>query len=224
MGKLLVQIVEPLVVCQALFWSVEVLVLGNTLDWYAALTQPFWLLWYLASLVCWRLLLIPLSRFRFALGASILIALVAGWFDSIGYTGSLSRTLVLLPFFVAGFRIGDLVRLPGNRMPKASQVAFLVIIVSACIAVALALNGFKPNHLYFAKSYHAVKLNDGTGVIIRAMLLGWAFSMVWAFLSLLPKNENWFSSAGRQSLLPYLSHGFVVDLAAGLGVFVFLKR
>ena len=223
MGKLLAHIAQPLVICQVLFWSVEVLVLGNTLDWYAALTQPFWLLWYLASLVCWRLLMIPLSHFRFALSASILIALLAGWFDSIGYTGSFSRTLVLLPFFIAGYQTGSLGRLPLRHLPKAGMIAFVVLVMSAFMAVLLAHNGFKPHHLYFAKSYHAVKLDDGIGMVVRGILLGWAFSMAWAFLVLLPKNENRLSLAGRHSLLPYLSHGFVVHLATGLGVFDFLR-
>lgn len=66
-------------------------------------TTPYWLLWYLISLLCWQMLLPLISWKEFTQGkvliATFLLSLAAGFDNTVGYYLSLSRTLVLLPFF-----------------------------------------------------------------------------------------------------------------------------
>ena len=65
---------------------------------------PYWLLWYLVSLMFWLLFLPIINGFsrKWVLIVSVILALLIGFDQSIGYYMSFSRTLVLLPFFVAG--------------------------------------------------------------------------------------------------------------------------
>jgi fucose 4-O-acetylase-like acetyltransferase len=223
MGKILTQLVQPLIICQILFWTMEAFVFGNDIDWYKALTRPYWLLWYLASLVCWRLLIIPLSRMKMALALSILIALIAGGTKYIGYDGSFSRTLVLLPFFVAGFQVSKMGNLPFVPLEKAKLYAWLLIGSFAVLAFILASNGFKPEWLYHVKSYSRLKLDDVSGAAMRLVMLIGAGAMIWSILVLLPKRAGWLSYVGQHSLLPYLTHGFAVYLATGFGWFVYAE-
>jgi fucose 4-O-acetylase-like acetyltransferase len=223
MGKILTQLVQPLIICQILFWAMEVFVFGNEFDWYKALTRPYWLLWYLASLVCWRLLMIPLSRVKIALASSVLIALIAGGAKYIGYDGSFSRTLVLLPFFVAGYQVSTMGKLPFVSLEKFKLYAWLLIVSFAVLAFILASNGFKPEWLYHVKSYSRLKLDDVSGAAMRIVMLIGAGTMIWSMLVLLPKRTGWFSYAGQHSLLPYLTHGFAVYLATGFGWFVYAE-
>ena len=69
-------------------------------------TTPYWALWYLLALFFWRLMAnslnfsVPAAKFFVPCGLAV--ALLAGLDSSIGYYLSLSRCLVLFPFFLAG--------------------------------------------------------------------------------------------------------------------------
>lgn len=66
------------------------------------LDRPYWILWYLMSLLWWRLSLPMLLVFRWPVMVACVLAVLAGLAPYFGYTWSVSRTLVFLPFFVAG--------------------------------------------------------------------------------------------------------------------------
>lgn len=70
-------------------------------------TTPYWLLWYLMANVIWMLLIPLMSQSKISdrniIRIMFLIALVIGLDKSVGYYLSLSRMIVLLPFFAAGY-------------------------------------------------------------------------------------------------------------------------
>lgn len=69
-------------------------------------TTPYWLLWYLMAMFWWHGMLsmyLALRSKPLALVISMLVALASGFDASIGYYASLSRTLVLFPFFLGGY-------------------------------------------------------------------------------------------------------------------------
>ena len=71
-------------------------------------TTPYWLLWYLISLLCLAIFLPLISWKGFTqekvLTATFVLFLAAGFDNTVGYYLSLSRTLVLLPFFKAKYK------------------------------------------------------------------------------------------------------------------------
>lgn len=71
-------------------------------DGPGGIATPYWLLWYLLSLGCWRLLLPLFAHLRHRLVIALAVAILAGCFSDIGYYLSLSRTLVFFPLFLMG--------------------------------------------------------------------------------------------------------------------------
>lgn len=70
------------------------------------LLRPYWILWYLFSLIIWRIMLqyIPLfamNHWKIVICVSILMSLLCG-FIPLSYDYSFQRTVTFLPFFMIG--------------------------------------------------------------------------------------------------------------------------
>ena len=99
-------------------------------------TTPYWILWYLPVLAGYFLLLPILPRrgtagARIAVGVSVLLALLAGFFDRIGYYLSLSRFFAFLPFFLWGHYSRVPSEAPGSLREKLSAVLAGVLLALA---------------------------------------------------------------------------------------------
>jgi fucose 4-O-acetylase-like acetyltransferase len=77
-------------------------------EWRLFVEDPAWAMWFLLSLLCWRLALPYLARLRHPLAWSATAALAVGYLPAdIGGTLELSRTLAFLPFFLLGWRLRE---------------------------------------------------------------------------------------------------------------------
>src|SRR5699024_1488972 len=97
-----VQLLTVWVTWETLWAVLRWLVEGKTLS-SSWLVTPAWTLWFLVSLATMRVLLPYIARLKRPLLFSGVIALLAGASPAIGTEFSVSRTLCLLPFFVAGW-------------------------------------------------------------------------------------------------------------------------
>lgn len=188
--------------------------------WSQGYLTPYWLLWYLPSLACWRLLL-PLFAHRWSLLVAVAIALAAGAAPWIGYPYSLSRTLVFFPLFLLGHQIGAqrLQRLGASRARKAGAVAVLAVAAMA----AWVLRDVDPQWLYASVGYAALQVGAPTGSAIRLLLLTAAAACALACITLIPRRPLW-ARFGRRSLATYLVHGFLVRGLLAAGVFAWLAH
>jgi len=93
-------VVLPLLVHQVLFQSLPALFGNQSFSW--SINQPYWVLWYLMSLLFWRLVLPFFAALKFPLLIAVAISLLSGMADYVGRDWSLSRSLGFLPFFIAG--------------------------------------------------------------------------------------------------------------------------
>jgi fucose 4-O-acetylase-like acetyltransferase len=180
---------------------------------------PYWLLWYLPSLACWRLLLPMFARLKFALPLAVAIALAAGLAPWIGYPLSLSRTLVFFPLFLLGHRLG------GQRLQQLGDSVVrkgvaLVVLIAAAFGAWL-LRDLDPQWLYASVGYDALDIAAPAGSGIRLALLAASSACALSVLTLLPRRSHG-STAGRRSLDAYLLHGFLVRAAVAAGVFSWL--
>ena len=118
----------PLVVFQIVYIAV-----GHWTNWgsYPPLA-PYWLLWFIASLIVWRLVL-PLVASPAGLLVALFGAVLAGFDQSVGYALSASRTLYFLPFFILGHLYGrQLVALAGRNR------AALALLFAAAMGIVLS--------------------------------------------------------------------------------------
>lgn len=169
------------------------------------LATPYWLLWYLASLACWRLLLPAVMSLRHPLLVTAALAIAIGYVQDVGYTWSASRTFVFLPFFVAGHCWG---------LPRPRRVLPLLTL-TGLILVAWFLRDL-PTRWFYGSTPYAQPIE---GAIRAGLLMSGALG-VWAILSLVPRRDGSLARLGRHSIAPYLLHGFLVKAMPALGLAV----
>ncbi|KGI77176.1 hypothetical protein LF63_0111215 [Oleiagrimonas soli] len=183
------------------------------------IATPYWLLWYLPSLACWRLLLPLFARLRCRLPLAVGVALAAGWAGDLGHYLSLSRTLVFFPFFLIGWqRLPDWCRADA-RMP-ARPLAVALLLALAALALDRRLD---PRWLYGSASYAALHVSALHGSIQRLLLMAAATLAALAVFRLTPRRAFAWSRLGRGSLAAYLLHGFAIKLAIGAGAFALIR-
>lgn len=107
--KTMFKLVYPYVLFQVLYQLFHAYVINEGSEEFCVqFSTPYWLLWYLLSLIFYYLLIpaIATESRKYAVAAlvgTVILALVIGFDNTIGYYMSLSRTFVFLPFFVFGY-------------------------------------------------------------------------------------------------------------------------
>ena len=199
--KWLGALVAPYLVFQAIYLYTEAGWQGQSFNF--RLTTPYWLLWYLFSLACWRILLPVALATRWPLVLSCLVTLAAGMVSDIAYPFSFSRTLVFLPFFVGGHLYGKRLSAAGSRWLAATALLGLAVL-------AWYGKSFSPMWLYGSVGYAELKVGAWQGLAIRAGLLFLGMLGAWALVRLMPTDSRRLAWLGRMSIGAYLLHGLVV--------------
>ncbi len=213
--KLLTRLVIPYLVFQLLYSLFGALILYHT-PVTVRFASPYWIMWYLMAMVIYTLLLPlldALEQRRFAvLGVSALTALLAGFDSSIGYDLSLSRAVVFLPFFAAGYYAGKGDFLTAFRGRRDLRLP-LTLAGLAGIALQLVYLYLRKLPMAFFYGAMAYNLTDRGGPLDR-LALG-LFALCWILLLVLhmPDREiPLLTDLGRSTMIIYLLHGFAVYL------------
>lgn len=192
------KLLEPLILFQVIglfFYTDEPLSIRSVLT-------PWFMLWYLLSLLYWRLMLqmIPdriLKHTKYVLITTFCIGILAGFLPFDRFL-SLQRTLALMPFFFLGYYMkGKNLYLPDKY--KLLCGVFLIVI--------LAILFFYPhriNDLKFATPYKSIY-----GAAIRMMVFALAVPMSVSFINVC-YHSSWTARQGRMSLQYYLYHVLIV--------------
>ena len=164
--------------------------------------SPWYVLWYLLSLIYWRCMLqmIPdyiLGHKRMILIGTFCISILAGFlpFDRIL---SLQRTLALMPFFFLGyFMKGKSIFLPDKYKPVC--VLLLVLIFAI-----LFLHPHRNSYLLYATPYKSIY-----GAAIRMTAFAVAIPMALAFMNACYK-ASWIARQGRMTMQYYVYHALMI--------------
>lgn len=194
----------PLVVFQILN-AVMICAQGNGLS-LSLLFIPYWTLWYLLSLIFWRILLLYtpnrlLLHPKLYLAICICISLICGFMHG-GRIFSVQRTFNFYPFFLYGFYMKNNV-FPtsiGNR-----YVSYLFL----SVLLGLIVIGLYPDDclllLRGADHYGRQQL------LSKAFLLFCAYVASISFYNIIKEDTKIFSVIGRNSLFYYLFHGLIIE-------------
>lgn len=181
------------------------------------LASPYWHLWFLTSLVMWRLALPIVASFRWPVALSAVVAVAAGLMPAVGYQLDLSRTLTFLPFFVAGWAIRE-----RNVWPRWSRVlailpirvlAATILVGSGVIAYWRVDDARRLNLRVWTqadRSFEALETGLGDGAILRFSLLILAAVLIAAVLALVPRDNHTWARWGSATMYPYLFHLVVI--------------
>lgn len=187
---------------------------GKTIDLVEVVTTPTYALWFLLSLVWWRLLL-PLFAFgkgREAALASIAVAVTvavgSGYVISDGSWMSISRVFVFLPFFVTGYRA----RQQKWSIPKTWWSRCLAAIAFGGLLFAQysrhILRGTET--LMHRKSFLQLGEMTAQAGVGKLTILALSAVMVVAFLQLVPRRSLVITSLGATTLSVYVWHAFTL--------------
>lgn len=204
---------------QTLYCLFSTFLLGQKITLEKAFTTPYWILWFLFSLLAWKLLAPLVLRIRahplLIIALFTTLSLFSDLNRDIGYPFSLSRTLQFFPFFLMGAHTNasHIERL--RKIPKWVAAAGFGV---SLLWMAYGAN-FSYKILYGVFSFSRLRLPAGDGILLTLFLVFSSFLLIACFFILLPEKEYFFSGMGRRTLPCYLLHGFVMRAldAAGFG-------
>ncbi|QIK82856.1 acyltransferase family protein [Sanguibacter sp. HDW7] len=176
------------------------------------LLDPAWTLWFLPALVAWRLTT-PLWRAlrpSVALGAAVLVALLAPLVPDLGPRLALARVLSLLPFFVVGLLLTPEVVARLRDAGRGPSVAAAVVLVAGAV-LALPTTRSVPLALFlYIGPYSDLPYPTLVALALRVLVLVAALVATVAVALLTPRRRTWLVRAGAASLSVYLLHGLVI--------------
>lgn len=192
------KLLEPLILFQAiglLFF------IGDPLS-VRTIFSPWYMLWYLLSLIYWRLMLqmIPdriLKRTKLVVITAFCIGILVGFLPFDKFL-SLQRTLALMPFFFLGYCM------KGKSLYLPDKYKLLCGVFLIAMFVILLFYPHRINDLKYAAPYKSV-----FGAVIRMMVFALAVPMSIAFINVC-YNTPWIARQGRMSLQYYLYHALIV--------------
>ncbi|MDX9709961.1 MAG: hypothetical protein RBT64_10455 [Trichloromonas sp.] len=220
-AKIIQSLLVPFIAFTLLYELFNLLTTGR-ISHYSAGLQPYWLLWFLFSLFCWRLLAPFFMKLKYPLPTAFALALAAGYSEQIGYFLGLSRTLFFFPFFLVGQQMvvsGFDVSAWRRRLPRYLPIA----VVAANFLFFLIADDFSARWLFGSVSYATLGA-ETFGAFARCGIYALSLSTAAAVLMLIPQEKTWMSERGANTLHVYAWHGFVVKLFSLIGLFAFAGK
>ncbi len=173
------------------------------------ITFPTWTMWYILSLVSWRLIIYFLGEARLnnnkikTMCIAIFISL-AGGFIPVGYELSLQRTMCFWPFFMAGYYLNpDSVK----KVIKKVPLWLAAIICAGALAVLYFVLGKSLGHVIYGSHNYYSASSELKGLLMRFMFFLAAITLSIAVMRLTP-NCKLLANIGKKTLFIYIAHSF----------------
>ncbi|MCF2903889.1 acyltransferase family protein [Octadecabacter sp. CECT 8868] len=196
--------VLPLIAFQlAYFYALSVVSPDRVTD----VLTPAWLIWFLLSLITWKLILPFAVRVPYPIPLSIVVALVIGYIDSVGTALSLSRTVVFFPAFLLGHLYKDQIF---QVVIKHRPALCILFVAFMCGAIGLS-DHVDIRWLWAVNSYSEIP-NSSPKILYRAGTIAMGLITSIAFLAVLPRRSNGLTLLGQNTMPIYVLHGFPVML------------
>lgn len=194
------KLVEPLIIFQTiaiipkLFSNVSISIMD--------ILTPRWVLWYLLSLVFWRIILqtIPnkfLKQSIIILPITFCISIISGFLPFDRFL-SIQRTLSFLPFFFLGYFM------KGRNLFLPSKYKLLCAFF---LLSTIILPIFFPQWL--GKLTHADPYDNYFGALQRIFVFLISLPMSLAFINICV-NKSWIAKQGRLTMQYYIYHAFTI--------------
>jgi fucose 4-O-acetylase-like acetyltransferase len=197
------RLLVPLLIFHMIYCALESFLFLKPLPLSFVLTTPFFPLWFLLSLLCWKIALKLFGSSIYLLCASVIAALLAGYFP-IGMEFSLSRTITFFPFFLLG-HVAKTRNFSFESIKRFRIISLVFLFISSLFFVCIAKN-IDPHIFYGAYSYKFLGQSLLTGPAIRASTIAISLILSFSFFSIVPCRETAFSELGKRSLYAYILH------------------
>jgi len=174
------------------------------------LIVPYYVLWYLFSLVLWYILLQFFRKIKHPIILAMIISIAVGYFPIIDKQMSLSRTFVFFPFFLTGYY------LQSKHFEVLNTKKLPALICIAILLFCLTIFNFDYKWLYNCHSYCFLGHKEWYAGFYRIALLTVSSIATACFYAIVPSSRiNRVTWVGKHTLIIYLIQGLI---------FVVLKR
>ncbi len=188
-----------------------------------SVSTPYWLLWYMVVIIYYYCLIPLMNLFKgvyqmIVVALSLILALAAGHWNTIGYPYSLSRFFCFLPFFTAGYFLGLRREAVCAKLQAICQSMGVWCVPAGLAAIAVCIyrcltGPFIAQMMYGSYSY-AIGYNLWVRLELFAIATVWIAVLLVVFLVWLNRKLLLVSFVGRHTLPIYLLHGFLIKLIA----------
>lgn len=203
------------VICYTIFQAIYLVINFFVYHKSGTLLKPYWHLWYLLSLTLWSLIgagyyavagrLEWPGKKQMKLVIMVMTAVIgcmAGGIYEIDYTLSMSRTLVFLPYFVAGVFCPK--EIEWSRYRKVSIGIFILSV----LLYGIIRGEIQADFLYQAHSYGETGFAKGCILRIMCYLIGCCWALL--LITCMPRNRFAFTKIGTDTLMIYIFHAPLV--------------
>ncbi|MCR4755251.1 MAG: acyltransferase family protein [Lachnospiraceae bacterium] len=179
----------------------------------AEFLYPQFIYWYLLCLWLWRALIKTISTIRFAIPFSIIFTLYIGTCVKADRFMSISRAACFFTFFLIGYLF------PMEKIEKLKKSYMWVLLLGATgITLSAYYLGLIPVKMYeYIQSYEATKVDNISGIIMRIVMITVSMIFIGCLLKLMPGRESVFTIFGRNSIVIYLIHIFIIKATGEFG-------
>ncbi|MEK4628803.1 acyltransferase family protein [Solibacillus sp. FSL R7-0682] len=171
--------------------------------------EPRYALWFLLSMIMWKIMLLAFGSHRSMVFVSVAISLLAGYMSEVNEWLSLSRTFFFFPFFLLGYYLD---RENFVKMKNKWNVRVASILAVAVVLIVYLYGDIHWQEWFFGRvpyediHYGILQLN----VLSRLFIYGLMMVSTYIFLTLVPKGNRWYTTIGGKTLCVYLLHLFIV--------------
>ncbi|MGG6310967.1 acyltransferase family protein [Paenibacillus macerans] len=221
--KVMLQIGLQYVIFQSLYSLLDVTVFQVN-HIHHSFFAPYLLLWFLASHLGWRLVVMAMRKWSplQQLSVSLLLAVLVGYLQMDGVWFSLSRTFVFLPFFILGYHFSD--KWLERLMAKKVRLAAMAVSLGWFAIIALGALDIAPGWLYGSMTYGQLGEHAWYAGAFRLLLYPLQLLAGIAFLGFVPSTAGKLTDLGRRTLYVFLLHGFIVRLAAASPLYAYVRN
>lgn len=197
----------PYIIFQIVYTLYYKNVFGDSIQF--ELFEPRYALWFLLSMVMWKFMLWVFSGHRAMILVSIVLSLLVGYISEVNEWLSLSRTFFFFPFFLIGYYLD---REIFAKLKYKWNVRVASTFGGVLVLFAYAYGDVRWKEWFFGRIPYE-EINYGildSAVLSRVAIYALMMVSTYIFLSVVPKNKQWYTNIGRKTLCIYLLHLFIV--------------
>ncbi|MGX6961430.1 acyltransferase family protein [Vagococcus xieshaowenii] len=192
-------------------YTIFYFITGIDHSFHLSFLVPEWSLWFLLSMSFWYIGLFVLKKVPpyLAITVSLLLAILVGYLPEVGRELSLQRAFVFFPYFLIGFHLPKqfFEVFQSKKMKYVGGVALIILLF-----YVVAIDGANKYWFFGSKAYDDFMDLPEFGALIRLLFYCLSVIGVCGFLSLVPTKRQWYTDYGKNTLIVYLFHGFIVKL------------
>ena len=194
----------------------------SNISFWEYLLEPRWILWYLLALSVWRFSVVLLEKIKkwlpLVLAISVIVGLIFGYLHINGEILSISRIIVLYPFFLFGYYFRQ-IDFKNSKIFK-SKTFKIGLVFAALIGIVfffILFSNSPKQALYHSRMYYQYENYDW---LIRLYVYIVATAIILALCVVVPKRKTIMATIGGASLWIYLFHSFFNKILKNIMVLV----